>query len=122
MGGVVTLRRAECAVLSLVLEGRWYDMIASGTKREEYRAATRYWAVRLANWDMCRGVPVVEFRRGYGRGAPRMARWVFGQSTRSGMRCYASLPAGSHPEWGEPAGEHFRICLGGAVEFEGGCA
>jgi hypothetical protein len=28
------LKRSHCAVLPLVLKGEWYDMIASGEKRE----------------------------------------------------------------------------------------
>ena len=33
--------------LHLVLIGKWYDMIASGEKTEEYRALTPYWCNRL---------------------------------------------------------------------------
>lgn len=38
------LKRSECAVLTLVLKGKWYDMIEGGEKREEYRDSTPYWA------------------------------------------------------------------------------
>lgn len=34
-------------VLDLVLIGKWYDLIAGGIKREEYRALTAYWCNRL---------------------------------------------------------------------------
>ena len=34
-------------ILHLVLIGKWYDMIASGEKTEEYRALTPYWCNRL---------------------------------------------------------------------------
>ena len=34
-------------VLDLVLIGKWYDLIADGIKREEYRAITPYWCNRL---------------------------------------------------------------------------
>ena len=34
-------------ILHLVLTGKWYDMIASGEKTEEYRALTPYWCNRL---------------------------------------------------------------------------
>lgn len=34
--------------LDLVLKHKWYDMIASGTKREEYRDITPYWTQRIA--------------------------------------------------------------------------
>ena len=34
-------------ILHLVLKGKWYDMIESGEKKEEYRAFTPYWCNRL---------------------------------------------------------------------------
>lgn len=33
--------------LHLVLKGKWYDMIATGTKKEEYREIKPYWVRRL---------------------------------------------------------------------------
>lgn len=33
--------------LHLVIKKKWYDMITSGEKTEEYRAVTNYWAARL---------------------------------------------------------------------------
>jgi len=33
--------------LKLVLTHKWYDMIESGVKTEEYREVTRYWGSRL---------------------------------------------------------------------------
>ena len=33
--------------LHLVLKKKWYDMITSGEKTEEYRTVTNYWATRL---------------------------------------------------------------------------
>ena len=33
--------------LHLVLKRKWWDMIASGEKREEYREVCHYWAARL---------------------------------------------------------------------------
>ena len=35
--------------LKLVLKKKWYDMIASGEKKEEYRDITAYWIARMAN-------------------------------------------------------------------------
>ncbi len=34
-------------VLDLPLKGKWYDMIASGEKREEYREIKPYWIKRI---------------------------------------------------------------------------
>lgn len=33
--------------LHLVLKAKWYDMIASGEKKEEYREVKQYWMKRL---------------------------------------------------------------------------
>lgn len=33
--------------LHLVLKAKWYDMIASGEKKEEYRKVKQYWMKRL---------------------------------------------------------------------------
>ena len=35
--------------LHLVLKRKWWDMIASGEKKEEYREVCHYWARRLLN-------------------------------------------------------------------------
>lgn len=45
--------------LTLSLKKKWFDMIKTGVKKEEYRAANEYWATRLigkgnfAKWDYC---------------------------------------------------------------------
>lgn len=119
---ISTLKRSECgAILPLVLKSGWYDMIARGEKHEEYRLATTYWLTRLSNWDGKSKIPVVEFRRGYARNAPRMAFWCMGLSTAGGMKPYALVDASvvktRHPEWGEPEEEHFFIKLGGRVDL-----
>lgn len=36
-------------VLDLSLKYRWFDMIAAGEKKEEYRDITQYWCNRLLN-------------------------------------------------------------------------
>ena len=37
--------------LHLVLKGKWYDMIASGVKTEEYREIKPYWEKRLLDYE-----------------------------------------------------------------------
>lgn len=37
--------------LHLSLNKRWFDMIASGEKREEYRELSPYWIKRLIYWE-----------------------------------------------------------------------
>ena len=116
------IKRDRCVILSLVLKGKWYDMIEHGGKREEYRDATKYWRIRLHNWDKrftAHNTPVVEFRRGYRPNAPRMYFWCLGIETVTGMRPYAYIEAPQdkllRPEWGEPSTPHFFIELGGRV-------
>ena len=102
-------------VLSLVLKGEWYDLIEAGTKRQEYRDCSDYWTKRLENWWRDDEVCYVEFRRGYGHDAPRMAFVVY---TRPEQAYYPL-----HDDWGEPTGLHFVIKLDHAVsrdEMEGG--
>ncbi|MBD5364814.1 MAG: hypothetical protein HDR79_07730 [Bacteroides sp.] len=40
-------------ILHLVLKRKWWDMIASGEKKEEYRSLTPYWFTRLCAYKEC---------------------------------------------------------------------
>lgn len=54
-------------VLDLVLKGKWYDMIASGEKREEYREIKPYWIKRIikcVRW-CSKGLVQAECKLGY---------------------------------------------------------
>jgi hypothetical protein len=55
-------------ILHLNLVRRWFDEIAAGTKRKEFREFTPYWQTRLAGRDY----DFIEFRNGYATSAPRM--------------------------------------------------
>ena len=119
--GVKTVKRSECAVLPLVLKGEWYDMIASGEKREEYREGKPYWDVRMRNWTKPAyedgKTPVVEFRRGDAAGEPTIAF-----AAKRGVYGYWTFLQGSvpprHPEWGERNIPRYVIRLGERVEME----
>lgn len=53
--------------LKLVLKRKWYDMIASGEKREEYREIKPYWQKRFKQrYD------TVTFYLGYAKDRPSM--------------------------------------------------
>ena len=53
-------------ILDLPLKKQWYDMIANGTKREEYRAIKPFWEKRLINDDgTFKDYTHVRFRYGY---------------------------------------------------------
>lgn len=49
--------------LHLVLKHKWFDMIASGEKPDEYRSRTPYWKKRL--WDRRYEIDEIVFHRGY---------------------------------------------------------
>ena len=49
-------------ILHLTLKRKWFDMIADGIKREEYREIKPYWNRRLnQHFD------IVRFKNGYGK-------------------------------------------------------
>lgn len=107
------LKRSECAILPLVLKGKWYDMIASGEKKEEYRARGM-WDKRIKKW-FCRFIQdpeitnlVIAFQRGYRK--PSMWFELNGVCSDEYIRV-------KHPEWGEPETPHYIITLGERVEL-----
>ena len=99
--------------LHLVLKRKWYDMIDSGIKTEEYREIKPYWEKRLLDYKSLsdiddaphhfpRGYKKVVFCLGYQRNAPSMAFEVRDICFGKGK-----------PEWGAPTDkEVFIIKLG----------
>lgn len=61
-------------VLHLTLKKKWFDMIASGEKKEEYRELKAYWMTRLLNdhGDRFKNFDIVRFKNGYAQDAPVM--------------------------------------------------
>ncbi len=60
-------------VLHLTLEKRWFDLIASGAKKIEYRIAKPYWQTRLQRGITPRSdFAEVHFRNGYRSYSPFM--------------------------------------------------
>lgn len=95
-------------ILNMTIKRRWFDMIASGEKREEYRSADNRQVEgmykRLFNYVW----PIASFmmilRNGYRMDSPALAVRMLGMTIRSGEQA-------EHPEWGEPTGRgsHFVI-------------
>lgn len=54
-------------ILHLTLKKKWFDMIASGEKKEEYREIKPYWNKRLN-----KTYTHILFRNGYAKDAPRI--------------------------------------------------
>ena len=112
------LKRSECSILDLVLKSKWFEMIESRDKLEEYRDYKPHWVIRLCNWDDCadkRKPRVVEFRCGYSKSAPRVAFMAIQFKWRAIHQSFRFATAPDHPEWGEPKGPHFVIELGQRV-------
>jgi hypothetical protein len=118
----------EMRVLHLTLKKKWFDMIASGEKKEEYRELKDYWGYRLCykipvpmggyltKWEKLRHgdyeclnddfmpnfetFDIVRFRNGYSKNAPMMDLWCNGIEIGEGKS-----------EWGAN-GRSFIIKLG----------
>ena len=100
-------------MLTLPIKKKWFDMIVSGEKKEEYREITRYWKRRLL--ETC--FPVVEpgtrifqiaIQNGYSKNARKAILNVSGIDVGPGK-----------PEWGaEPGKMYFIIHIRDVAECE----
>jgi hypothetical protein len=101
-------------ILHLTLKKKWFDMILSGEKKEEYRELKMYWANRLMtgfpstfgyieklNPDF-KEFDIIEFKNGYNKNSPKI--WV---------KCNGIKIGSPKPEWsGDFTNECFIISLG----------
>lgn len=76
-------------ILHLTLMRKWFDMIANGEKRDEYREIKPYWTRRFA--DLSKGYDCIKFRNGYRSDSPAMT-----------IRFDHLLIGRGRPEWGAP--------------------
>lgn len=117
--------------LDLVVKHKWYDMIASGEKREEYREIKPYWEKRLVDYNGIREYyrkyreelavkrllfphrPVIEniggaFTRGFTH-----VRFHRGYTSTTMLFEIKSMHIGiGNPAWGAPEEEVFIIKFG----------
>lgn len=94
-------------VLQLTLKKKWFDMIASGEKKEEYREIKPYWAKRfLGHKNLLNPAFYVLFRHGYAKDAPEI------------MFELNSIEIGSaKPEWSDNwQGDVFVLKLGSKID------
>ena len=108
-------------ILKLTLEKKWFDMILSGEKKEEYREVKDYWMKRIAgipgcgtsyNFTLlrdrknkCIEYTHVEFTNGYGSHRPRML-----------VECQNITVDEGNSDWGAPNYRVFVIMLGKIIE------
>lgn len=82
---IIIKKNETMKTLHLTLKKNWFDMIASGEKREEYREIKPYWIKRLLNYgyedeyetpylttQMVKKYQTIEFRNGYSKNARKM--------------------------------------------------
>lgn len=102
--------------LKLILKRKWYDLIDSGEKKEEYREIKSYWGKRLTKlpdgtwWELLteksqvryKEFDTVTFYLGYAKDRPSMTFKIENIAIGEGK-----------PEWGaEPDRKYFVIKLG----------
>lgn len=89
-------------ILHLTLKKRWFDMILSGEKKEEYREIKPYWQKRLSgNYP-----DVIVFKNGYAKDAPTIT-----------IQCLGITTGFAVSEWSDNwQGEVFVIGLGNIIE------
>lgn len=99
-------------MIVLPIKKKWFDMISSGEKKEEYREIKRYWDVRFLKQiglheskfedakklleEQPRGV-IVTFRNGYSKDSPEID-----------VRCLLSIGQGKE-EWGAEVGKKYYV-------------
>jgi hypothetical protein len=58
-------------ILHLTLKKKWFDMIKSGDKTEEYREIKPYWTKRLTDKEgWFKHFDIVRFKNGYAKDSP----------------------------------------------------
>ena len=108
----MTLKKSECTIIPLVLKKKWYDMIESGEKWQEYRTSRTvcHMIERLVGeWHMKGNKKLVAtFFLGYQKERPSVSYLVEFVTYEEDCR---------HPDWGEPEGRHCVIDLGYKVQL-----
>lgn len=86
---VFPVERLVGRVLHLTLKKKWFDQIASGVKREEYREIKPYWTKRL-----CQGQHYthVQFRNGYRPDSPTMLAELESVHAGHGIPAFGAPP------------------------------
>lgn len=92
-------------ILDLPLKKKWYEMIESGVKKEEYRECKDYWYKRLTDMDTLRAKPYTHIR------------FRYGYTKRTMLFELDCITIGiGHPEWGAPKWDVFILKLGKRIE------
>jgi hypothetical protein len=96
-------------ILHLTLRKKWFDLILSGEKKEEYRECKDYWIIRLlsdygkyARIEDYKHFDFVKFTNGYAKNSPCIV-----------FKCEGIHTGFGNPDWGAEDGkEYFVIRIG----------
>lgn len=92
-------------MIILPIKRKWFNMIKSGVKTEEYRELKPYYKSRFREFDFYRLV-AVKFRNGYSRNSPSIT-------------CICSLAKGyGKQEWGAPDKECYILTINEIIKIE----
>lgn len=100
-------------ILKLTLKKKWFEMIASGEKKEEYREIKDYWTTRLEDSPLAPFVlnmkkfDKVLFKNGYSKNAPTLI-----------VECLGLDCDYSKPEWCDGINDMFYVIKLGAVLYD----
>ena len=100
-------------MLTLPIKKKWFDMILSGEKKEEYREIKPYWTKRLGFISDNKEETIYQvnknilLRNGYSKNSPT-------------LKCYVRIKKGyGKPEWGaEPNKEYYVLRILSVEEIE----
>ena len=88
-------------MLVLPIKKKWFDMIKSGEKKEEYREIKPYYTSRFRKYDVradyYNPIDEIIFRNGYSKNSPSIK-----------CKCEISMDYGN-PEWGARIGEIYYV-------------
>lgn len=92
-------------MITLPIKRKWFDLIKSGVKTEEYRELKPYYKSRFRVFDFDR-LLAVKFRNGYARNSPSIT-------------CICSLSKGyGKQEWGAPNEECYILTINKIIKIE----
>ena len=88
-------------ILFLTIKRKWFEMIVSGQKKEEYREIKDYWNKRMEyHHKLCdlRGFTYLHLRNGYGKNSPEAICLVSAIERGHGKK-----------EWGAAPGKEYWV-------------
>lgn len=83
-------------MLTLPIKKKWFDMIKSGEKKEEYREIKPYYQVRLNEWAYT-GTHTILLRNGYNKNSPTLE-----------CECFVEIDYGKE-EWGAEPNKMYYV-------------